>query len=222
MGIGVTRRKLTLILCVLTILATSLFFLGSFVLADQSDPQVQLCIIVDGSGSIEPEDWAITIEGLADAIGNPDCTPQDGSLELAIVVFGWFPDDWHAEVALAPIVITSANADDIADDIRAIVQPYGNTPMACGLRLAADTLYNSPNFDPDIKQSINLVTDGIPNVPCDTYQGQGQGLPPWPPPASVYENTVDARNYLLDKLEMEPSRDEIDAEYVGIPDEYAK
>ena len=105
--------RIGFVLLVLCLLIGTIMGLSATTASADPDPDVeaQLCIIMDGSGSIEPEDWAIIIEGLADAIGNPDCTPQDGSLELAIVVFGWFPDDWHAEVALAPIVITSANAD---------------------------------------------------------------------------------------------------------------
>lgn len=219
----ITRTVVTLL--VLCLLVGMISGLSTSTASADPDPGVeaQLCIIMDGSGSIEPQEWAIMIAGLAAAIEDPDCTPQDGSLELTIVVFGWHPD-WHAEVALAPIVITSANAGIVADNIRDMEQPpYGATPMACGILLAADTLYASPNFDPSIKQALNLVTDGEPNICCDKgggYMGYGCGAADPPPPAAR-DNAVVARNYAITKLLMTPSQDEFDAEYVGSPGFYS-
>ncbi|MFC1848265.1 DUF1194 domain-containing protein [Chloroflexota bacterium] len=219
-GGRITRIVMMLfVLCLM--IGTSIGLSGTTASADPG-LEAQLCIVMDGSGSIEPQDWAIIIAGLANAVENHECTPQDGSLELSIVVFGWQREDAHAVVALAPTVITSANIDAVTDSIRAIEQPpYGSTPMACGIRLAADILYASPNFDPALKQVINLVTDGIPNICCDTYDGYLCGPEPyWPPSWLVYASTVEARNYAIAKLEMEPLHDEIDAEYIGIPGEY--
>ena len=104
------------------LLGTVLALPPSIASADPDPVEVQLCIILDGSGSILPEEWGLIVNGLADAIGNDTCTPTNGELELTVIIFGWLDQSQgeygHAEVALPPTPITVANVAGIVDSIR--------------------------------------------------------------------------------------------------------
>lgn len=173
-----------------------------------SQPPVstQLVMILDGSGSVGSGNWVIITEGLASAVENPACLPQDGSAELTVVQFaGGITGD--ARVELSPTVIDASNVATVAAQIRAMPYGSGRTPMAAGIHLAADTAAGSGNFDPAIKQALNLVTDGVPNE-CDLT---------WPCP-DPETNTVSARNYAISTLQMTDAQDEFDAEGINISD----
>lgn len=164
----------------------------------------QLAMVLDGSGSIESGDWIIMKDGLAYAIRN--CIPDTDKVELTVIQFSGL----CAQVELPPTVITAGNKNDIATIIENMDQGGSFTPMAAGLSLAADQLYNSVNHSPDDKQVINIVTDGAPNVTSDPGEYCGnydlsQGKP----------TAVAARNYLIDLLKMTSDQDEFDAEAVG-------
>lgn len=150
---------------------------------------VQMAVLMDTSGSVGSVDWGIMTEGLASAVEDPNCVPHDGSIELTMVRFGG-----SAATVVGPVVITSANADTIAADIRGVAYVGGGTCMSCAFDEAATALSGSPNFDPDVKQVINLVTDGYPNSPSAT---------------------IDARDDAIDTLEMTEAQDEIDCEAIG-------
>lgn len=170
----------------------------------QGSVSTQLVMILDGSGSVGSTNWGIIKEGLASAVENSACLPQDGSVELTVIQFGT-SDSPYARVELSPTVITAANVASVAATIRAMSYGYGFTPMAYGIHLAVDTVAASGNFNASIKQAINLVTDGEPNE-CDTT---------WPCP-DYLTNTVSARDYAISTLQMTDAQDEFDAEGIGI------
>ncbi|MGB3459262.1 MAG: vWA domain-containing protein [Halobacteriota archaeon] len=164
---------------------------------------VQVGLILDGSGSINATEWAIITEGVASAVENSSCLPDDGTVELTVVQFSN-----TASVEVGPVVIDAASAPTVATQIRAIGQMGGSTCIACGFHVAADALYNSINFNTSIKQVLNLATDGSPNI-CD---------PAWPCP-DAKTNAVSARDYAISLLGMDTDpNDEIDAEGIGISD----
>ena len=168
--------------------------------------KVQLAMILDGSASIGYANWDIIKEGLASAVENTTCVPQDGSVELTVVQFGYPELAGYAKVEVSPTVIDSqATANAVAAIVRAMPYGNGNTPMAHGIKLAADTVATSTNFDPSLKQALNLFTDGSPNVCC----------PPWSCP-TYKGNVVYVRNYALTTLQMTEDQDEFDAEGIGI------
>lgn len=191
--------------------------------------KIQMAMILDGSGSINLEEWSIIINGLAAAVENPACIPQDGSMQLTLIQFG----DITARLEVGPVVIDSmATATTAASQIRNINQLRWRTPIATGICLAANVLRYHPDaqFDPNLKQALNLVTDGVPNM-CGTCDPCPTVGPPWEciathcltncsvsvcPPAE--DASVVARNYALSLLEMDPAQDEFDAEGVGITD----
>jgi uncharacterized repeat protein (TIGR01451 family) len=170
----------------------------------------QFALILDGSNSIDPADWDIMKQGIADALRDPTCFPHDGSVELTVIQFG--TDLYCAQVEVAPTTITAANYDAVATDIEAMVQGQGWTPMAAGIYLATAQLRDIGGFDPDKRQVINLVTDGIPNVCSGPGELCGPGSTT---EASGKICAQDARDYLLAELQMTEDQDEFDAEAVG-------
>lgn len=168
--------------------------------------EVQIALILDGSGSIGSGNWDIIKEGVASAVENPTCVPHDGTVELTVIHFaGDMPD--HATVEVEPVIITAANAGTVATQILGMPYYGGMTPMARGIRLAADTLAGSTNFDHSVKQALNLATDGEPNV-LDSYFYDTDPL----------INTVQARGYAITTLAMTGDQDEFDAEGIYITD----
>lgn len=47
-------------------------------------PTIQICIAIDGSGSIDPGDFATMKQGLASAIEDSTVVPQNGAVELTV------------------------------------------------------------------------------------------------------------------------------------------
>jgi len=177
----------------------------------------QMAMILDGSGSISSTDWDIMITGLADAIDDENIFPHDGSVELTVIQFGDYDSSSpHAQVEIPPTIITDTNLANITDDIKSIEQLGGATPLGCGIRLAADQLLYVGSFDPDYRQVINLITDGIPN--CEWIPGAYTGT--WKDP-DIYgydpgkASAEEARAYLLNELEMTEDQDEFDIEAIG-------
>ena len=180
-------------------------------------PSTQLVMILDGSGSISPADWTLITTGLGDAVENPACMPQDGSVELTVIQFST-----NAKLEVGPVVITSANASSVATQIRGISQMGGTTCIACGFCLAQYVLLNHPSshYDASLKQALNLVTDGEPNECADCADCTQWECPRSDCPTGVdaYDSAETARDYAISQLGMTPDQDEIDAEFIGTPD----
>jgi len=172
----------------------------------------QLAMILDGSASIGPEDWALSLNGLATAVQNKSTFPQDDRVEITIVQFGG-KQPAYAQKEIGPIVINEMNNAAVADDIRNIAQIGDKTPTSCGILLTADTLANSGFFTASKRQVILLITDGNPTHCCvDDGDYQSDGCSDGFGPKKVAN---DARNYLISKLEMTDDQDEFDAVAVG-------
>ena len=125
-------------------------------------PITQIGLCIDGSGSISSSNWNIIKSGIANAVQN--ALPHDGSIELTIVQFG----GTTARVELYPTIITAGNVGSVVATINAMKKIGGTTPMALGLNLTWQTMKSSQYFSTAKKQIINIVTDGIPNVPSPT------------------------------------------------------
>jgi len=141
-----------------------------------SSTPTQLVMVLDGSGSISSTDWNIMKEGLARAIENDSIFPHDGNVELTVVQFA----RTYAQTEIAPVQVTKFNYATIGATIRGITQLGRSTPIACGLRLAADQLRTVGGFAVDKRQIITLVTDGVANVYWTSgYSGSSQGYDGW-------------------------------------------
>lgn len=159
-------------------------------LAGAQGPSTQVCMLIDGSDSIDPGDFAVMLEGVASAIEDADCVPHDGSVELTVVQFSS-----DATVEVAPVILRAGNAASVAGAIRGIEQKEENTDMADAFGACTAALTGSPNFAGATFQVINLSTDGVPTEPVN---------------GDPREAAIDARNAAIDA-----GVDEIDAEAIG-------
>jgi len=178
----------------------------------------QLALILDGSYSISDSAWTLMKNGLVSAIGNPNYFPHDGSIELTIIQFGVGAGGYCARVEVGPVVVNNVNYLDVVNQISAITQGKGYTPMAAGIYLAADVLASSNNFggfNPDHKQVINLITDGEPNVESEAGELCGDKNDGY---AAGRASAEDARYYLINTLQLSEDQDEFDVVAVDIND----
>jgi hypothetical protein len=150
----------------LVAMLTAVLLLGLVPAAAAADdgPTTQICIAIDGSFSIASPEWTIMLNGIAAAIEDPDCVPRDGSLELTVVEFSEV-----AELEVGPVVITSANAATVAEQIRNIGQQKAETNMWLGFDECRRRIVGSENFAAATKQIINVTTDGVPTEEGPPY-----------------------------------------------------
>jgi hypothetical protein len=101
----------------LVLIVTAAAMLGSAAEAGA----VELCAALDGSGSIvfSGNDFDLQLDGLASAVEDEAIIPQDGSVTIAVVLFGSYG---IAEVP-ATVVDGQETADGLAAAIRAIRKP---------------------------------------------------------------------------------------------------
>ncbi|MDO8669850.1 MAG: DUF1194 domain-containing protein [Dehalococcoidia bacterium] len=127
-----------------------------------ASPTIQICIAVDGSGSIQAEHFAAMKEGLAAAVEDSNVVPQNGAVELTVLQFGGII--YEVPVILEPTVINSvAAANAAASAIRAAQQKGGFTPTHLAIDLCTEKITGSANFAGALKQNINISTDGNPS-----------------------------------------------------------
>ncbi len=176
----------------------------------------QLVMLLDGSGSIDPADWTLQLEGLAAAVANNDTFPHDGSVELIVIQFGGGASSpaapGNAQLEIGPVVINESNYTSIVDSIINIPQLMSMTPTACSIYMGADIVENSSIFDTNVRQIIMMVTDGNPTQGCNCdgdYQADD-----WV--SGNYKQSAEvARDYLINTLGMTVDQDEFNAIAVG-------
>jgi Zn-dependent protease len=158
--------------------------------------KVQLCMVIDGSGTINSTEWTTIVNSVAKGVN--ETVPHDGSVELTIVQFGA-----SARTEVSPTVIDAANYVDVANRVLAIPKIGGGTAMPRGLYLAWRELRNSAIYQNAAKHVVNLATDGMPNVRNynATSDLDGDGY------VDAYDDVIavvnDAANQGLDELDME-------------------
>jgi len=131
-------------------------------LAANAAPAIELCAVVDGSGSIGSNDFTLQLQGLADAVGDPTIVPRDGSVTLSVVQFGSI-----AVLAIAPTLIDSAaTATSLASAIGSIAKDDGSTNMAAAIDLCRT---QGLPFASGQKQVIDMSTDGMPDSAAATF-----------------------------------------------------
>lgn len=97
-----------------------------------SNVKIQLCMIIDGSGTISSTEWNLTVQAVAEGVN--ETIPHDGSIELTIVQFG-YSSGLYARTELAPRIIDEATYSTVAAQILAIPKMGGSTPTASGVYL---------------------------------------------------------------------------------------
>ncbi len=120
-----------------------------------------LCIALDGSGSMGSSNFSIQKNATADQIEDPTVVPQDGTVAISVVQFA---SGSTVEVSRT-VIDSSATAANVAAQIRNIVYSGGVTNMVAAIETCASQLDLA---DAASKQIIDLSTDGQPNSLTDT------------------------------------------------------
>jgi hypothetical protein len=137
------------------LLAATSYLLSASTAWAQPCTTVQLCIALDGSGSISPSNFELMKGGLADAIRDAAIVPRDGSVQLSIAQFGGVT---RTEIA-ATVITSEAVANIVANQLQAIAKVDGGTPIDQAISQCSALLNKScPG-----RQVINIVTDGEPD-----------------------------------------------------------
>lgn len=123
--------------------------------AAQPCTTVQLCIALDGSGSISASNFDLMKTGLADAIRDGSIVPRDGNVQLSVIQFG---GQTRTEIA-ATVINSDPTANTFANQLQAIAKVDGSTPIDQAVDLCASLL----NKTCPGRQVINIVTDGEPD-----------------------------------------------------------
>jgi len=148
------------LVCAILVMSSMSFCMVSPVSA-ANGVTTQLCLVIDGSGSISAGDWTLIKQGVADAVRYN--MTHDGTVELMVIQFASYAPG-GAQVEVPPTVIDGTNYEAVATTIEGITQVFELTTMADGLYLAWQTMISSSNFSIATRHIINLATDGLPNV----------------------------------------------------------
>jgi len=160
-----------------------------------TDVRLQLGFLIDGSGSIQSSDFTTVRNALSTVLGDETLVPRDGSVEVTVVQFS----DNQAAIEVRPTVLTDSTITSIQQSIQSISQGGGGTPLWDGIDQITSLMTGSANFTTADRQTINIATDGQPQVPVQSI-GSGEGE----------RRSIDARDRAI-----AAGIDEIDAEGVG-------
>jgi hypothetical protein len=150
-------KKARVFVAVVLVLILAVIQTGSI---GAQDELTQLVMVLDGSGSIDHDDWVLMLYGLADSIENPKCFPQNGSVELTVIQFSS-----STITHVPPTIVKAGNAAGIAADIRdADDEQLGSgTDLALGIDVAVQEVRGSDKFLRRNFQVMNISTDGETN-----------------------------------------------------------
>jgi len=132
-----------------------------------TDGGIDLAFVIDGSASIEPNDWEIQIRGIQTALQDELLFPTDGSMAVSIVQFTTDPQSPNVSRNLSRVEIpyTKITSPSIIQDlvrkVGNIRQIAGNTNPGDGINKAMEELSEKGNLRN--RQIICLSTDGPHN-----------------------------------------------------------
>ena len=171
-----------------------------------ASPKIQLCMVIDGSGTITDSDWTIIVSAVAKIVNQT--IPHDGTVEFALVQFG-NDSNTLARTELSATIIDNTTYSSVSSHIQQIPKMGGSTSIADGIYLAWKELKTSSNYKNAAKHIINLATDGIPNVrnrnATRDLDGDGQ--------VNAYDDVIAVVNNSIAQ-----GLTELDMEQIGVSD----
>ena len=189
---------------------------AQIVATDNELPFSHLIFLIDGSYSIQPVYFDNVLQGIADALRN-NAIPNIGKVELTVIQFASTNGGTSfvtPEIIchIGPKIITNNPGDsgyylDVADDVEAINQKSGNSPIPEVLKRSADIVKASKNFDGKNHVLLDIITDGKPNMRYPSIDYPDGDLD-HPHPPSITD-AIAMRNYFISTLEMTTDQDEI-------------
>src|SRR6056297_3254989 len=133
-------------------LIAALFFSMGFCSLTFAQNSVELCLALDGSGSVSATDFDLQLEGYASAIENSNIVPRNSSVSIIVVQFSS-----AAQLELGPVLIDgAATAQTLANDIRNITQLDSLTDIASSI----DECTSQFQYLSGFRQIIDISTDG--------------------------------------------------------------
>ena len=152
------RQILTgaLVVAIVTVLSSQVTLRTDKVLAQQTVHAVAL--VMDGSGSIDPNDFAIQKDGIVLALQDRQMVARDGSVAVAVVQYAG--STARVEVQYR-VIVSDVDISQIVAQVNSIVQIGGSTNPGDGINRAMEQFLT--NATPDDETVICLSTDGLPN-----------------------------------------------------------
>ena len=145
-------------------------------LAANSGVEREVAILIDGSGSIDKDDWILQKNALAEMLDNADLVPQDGTLAIAVLQYSTreLSPGEHAPYIKIEHCLTQISApSDIATlktALGSIRHIRAENPNGTALTEGAELL--SALGDPAaIEQRLCMLTDGVTGVGPDAASG---------------------------------------------------
>ena len=139
-------------------------------LASQAWAQdVELCLAIDASSSIDSTEWQLQLDGYANAIEDSNIVPQDGTVAIAAVRF--------ATTASTVIQLTTigsqTDADMLANSVSSLPQSGdgGRTGIGEGINECRNALaFNAPRV------IIDISADGASNEGADANTAADEAI----------------------------------------------
>ncbi|MFZ2070111.1 MAG: DUF1194 domain-containing protein [Halobacteriota archaeon] len=163
------------------ILVVSIVALTGVVSSVAATEKIDLFLLIDGSGSVAAEDYINQTSGYAAAIDNESIVPQDGSVSICVIMFGFKPGGVYnpqlmpynvynyAKVIVPYTTITNAAvAKSVSETISNTKQPGDGTPIEAAFHVAIEELKKAVKEGKielnKSTQKIDISSDGRPNM----------------------------------------------------------
>lgn len=148
----------------------SWFFAGLFAVLF-SGPGAALCrqalaLGLDVSSSVDAAEYAAQIDGLAQAMDDPQvrrALTGTGSGHVALLVYEWSGRDQQTIILPWTEMTTEAHVNQVIATLRQHPRSFGNQPTALGHAMAfgAQQLANNPDC---FRQTLDISGDGVSNT----------------------------------------------------------
>jgi|GEM_PF-2920751 len=122
--------------------------------------QTDLVFLIDVSGSVDPSEYALQLEGFARALENPNLIPHDGTVAISVIQFA---RTVRIDLPLT-LISSTASATSLATQIRALDRNGLGNSTAVGDAVMAATEEFGRNARPAAQQALCVSTDGLPNI----------------------------------------------------------
>lgn len=124
--------------------------------------QTDLVLLLDGSGSIDPADWTLQLDGYAAAVQDRVNVPLDGTIAISVVQWSYtgFSPATRVEIPLT-LIDGEQDVADLVARIRSIAQIGYSTNPGDAIRAGTDQLL--ANGRDDAQWTLCMSTDGALN-----------------------------------------------------------
>jgi Ca-activated chloride channel family protein len=126
-----------------------------------------LVLSIDVSNSVDPAEYRLQIDGMADALQDPEIIDAMVAGDVAIAVMQWSGEDRQDLSIPWRQIRTALDADRLSAEARLLDRAFvlSDTAPAEAIYFAVDLFKSAPNCT---RQVIDISGDGTPNAGSDT------------------------------------------------------